>query len=467
MAHRYYLAIDIGASSGRHILAHKEKETIVLEEVYRFKNRVVRKDGKIVWDLDTLTKNILRGMKKCKTIGKIPKSVGIDTFGVDYVLLDDKDENLGDVYSYRDTRTKKSREAFNKLISMNEQFAMTGIQPQLYNTIYQLYDDVLNKRLEQVKSILLLPSYLNFYLTGIKRNEYTIATTTGLLNHETKTWDETLLNHLGIEKERFPELVMPGEKLGQMREEIQKMIGYDTTLYTVASHDTASSVLGSLADEETLFLSSGTWSLIGVLSDERFTNERALKNGFSNEGSPFGKVRFLKNIMGLWMIQEINREQKERYPIEKVIEMAQNSRHFSGIVDVNDERFLSPESMMKAIDEILRETLQPRPKTLGEYYYCVYHSLAYAYHEAIKQIEKMTDKKYLRLNIIGGGSQNTLLNELTETLSGKEIINGPTESTALGNIMMQMLASGEVSGNKEAKRYVKACLEFEKKGISP
>ncbi|MCK9235097.1 MAG: rhamnulokinase family protein [Acholeplasmataceae bacterium] len=462
MAHRYYLAIDIGASSGRHILAHKENETIVLEEVYRFKNRVVRKDGKIVWDIDSLIKNILLGMKKCNEIGKIPMSVGIDTFGVDYALLNDKDERLGDVYSYRDTRTVKSREAFNQRISAQEQFNITGVQPQLYNTIYQLYDDVLNDRLKQVKSILLLPSYLNFHLTGVKRNEYTIATTTGLLNHETKKWDETLLSHLGLKKDHFPELIMPGEKLGSMREEIQKIIGYDTTLYTVGSHDTASSVLGSLADEETLFLSSGTWSLIGVLSDERYTNEAALKDGFSNEGSPFGKVRFLKNIMGLWMIQEINREQKERYPIEKVIEMAQNSRHFSGIVDVNDERFLSPKSMMRTIDEILKETSQPQPKTLGEYYYCVYHSLAYAYDQAIKQIEKMTGKNYLRLNIIGGGSQNTLLNELTEKLSGKEIMSGPTESTALGNIVMQMIASGEIQDYIQAKTYVKACLEFEK-----
>lgn len=459
MLKKYYLAIDIGASSGRHILAYKSNNQIFLEEIYRFENNVIRKDGKIVWDIDLLIKNVIKGMKHCKNIGKIPVSVGIDTFGVDYVLLNGQDEQVGDVYAYRDTRTLKSRETFSKLISLEDQFQITGIQPQVFNTIYQLYDDVQNKRLDQVKSILLLPSYLGFYLTGVKQNEYTIASTTGLLNAQTQTWDPILLEHLGIKESMFSKLINPGHKIGNMTKHIQEQIGYDITLYSVASHDTASSVLGSLADEDTIFLSSGTWSLIGVLTNNRYINSEILSAGFTNEGSPLNKNRFLKNVMGLWIIQEVIREQNKPFDIDEVIEMARKSSDFKSVFSVNDKRFLSPKSMMGTICEVLRESQQPVPKTLGEYYYCIYHSLAVEYAKTVQQIETIFGHPFNYINIIGGGSKNSLLNELTRKLSKKNIICGPAESTALGNVIMQMISDGSIKDDEEAKSYVKSCFQ--------
>ena len=458
MQKNYYLAIDIGASSGRHILAHQEDGHIVLEEIFRFKNNVIRKDEKMIWDIDFLIENIVIGMKKCKEINKIPVSVGIDTFGVDYVLLDEKGQRIDDVYAYRDPRTAKSSQAFNRLISAYEQYQLTGIQPHAFNTIYQLYDDILRGRIQNVTSVMLLPSYLGYYLTDVKQNEYTISSTSGMINIDTKSWDDVLLKTLSLKKEIFPDLIMPGQKIGNMRQTIQDQIGYDTTLYAVPSHDTASSVLGSLADDETIFLSSGTWSLMGVLTKTKYINPEVFEAGFTNEGSPFEENRFLKNIMGLWIIQEVVREQETTYKIEDIIEMASKSNDFSSTFNVNDHRFLSPKNMTEAIYEVLNEAEKPLPQTPGELFFCIYHSLAIEYAHTVKQIESLIGRPFKQINIVGGGSQNKILTELTRNLTQKTIISGPTESTALGNIMMQMISNHDVKDRDEAKMYIRSFI---------
>ena len=464
----YYLAVDIGASSGRHILGHIEEEKIVLEEIYRFENKLVKKNGHLCWELDHLFQEIINGMKVCKENGKIPTSMGIDTWGVDFVLLDQQDQILGDTIAYRDNRTNGIDTEVYQLITEEELYTRTGIQKQLFNSIYQLY--AIKKEhpeyLEQAQSFLMIPEYFNFLLTGVKKNEYTNATTGQLVNAITKDWDKEILACLGYRQEIFGELCLPKTSVGFLQKEIEKEVGYNLEVVLPATHDTGSAVLAVPADEEDfIYLSSGTWSLMGIERMEADCSLESKAYNFTNEGGYDYRFRYLKNIMGLWMIQSIRREwneQGKQYGFPDLIAMAKEADGFTSIVDVNDASFLAPVSMEKAIQKYCQKSEQTVPKTKGEILACIYHSLAKSYKETVQEIERITKKTFSKLYIVGGGCQDPYLNRLTMEATKKEVFAGPVEGTAIGNLMAQMLRNKEFSSLKEARRCVGRSFSIQK-----
>jgi rhamnulokinase len=438
-------------------------EKITMEVIYRFDNYPLLKSGAYVWDIETLVQHLLEGLKEAKRLGKVPQAIGIDTFGVDYVLLDHDAKILGEVYAYRDHRNFAAREGFRQLLNETEQYRITGIQPLVFNTIYQLYADRQTGKLGKADKIMLLPCYLGYVLSGVFHNEYTIASTTGLLEARKYNWDPRLLGMLGIKEKHWGLLVYPGEVIGRLRPEIIKHIGYDASLIAVSSHDTASAVTGSLANKDTAFLSSGTWSLIGVLEDKAILSEAARLNGFTNEGNYGKKIRFPKISWDYGWFRKPAAKPGMLTPMRKSSNSLKNHKVIQGVVDVNHEDFLSPESMRRTINDKLKENGYPLPKTEGELYYSLFHSLALAYADALIKIEHLTGRKINYINIGGGGSQNRLLNRLTEKHCGRPVIVGPFEATALGNVLIQMLALGKLKDISEAREYVKKAIEAEQK----
>lgn len=454
----YYLAIDIGASSGRHILGHLEGGRLIAEEIYRFSNgpetRTDASGRHLVWNADRLFGEILAGLKKAGEAGKIPLSVGVDTWGVDYVLLDKDDLPIGGVYCYRDGRTKDAIPAVHERLSYAELYSRTGIQHQPFNTVYQLFDDVQSGRMRGAKSFLMLPDYFHFRLTGKKRREYTDATTTGMVNARTHVWDEDILDALGYDRSLFGELSQPGTETGAFSGEVASAVGYRSKVVLPATHDTASAVLAAPLRGRTPYISSGTWSLLGVERGSADTSEKARLLDYSNEGSVDGNFRLQKNIMGLWMIQQVRHELGDKYGFAELAEMARQNG-IADAVDVNDQRFLAPESMTDEIDKAVGRRL-----SVGERAYCIFNSLAKSYAESLSALEALTGERYDTLNIIGGGSKNEFLNELTAKYTGKKIVAGPAEGTALGNILMQMAGAGEISSVAEGREIIRNSFDI-------
>ena len=456
---RYYLAIDIGASSGRHILAHLDGGKIITEEIYRFQNgpeMLKGYDGKehLKWTHERLFQEILNGLKKAAEIGKIPYSVGIDTWGVDYALLDENDEAIGGTYCYRDWRTDETIPAVHEMIPFAELYEKTGIQFASFNTVYQLLDDVKSGRMEKAKSFLMLPDYFHFRLTGVKKQEYTNATTTGMVNAVTHTWDEEILQKLGYKKELFGELSQPGTEVGEFTDEVAAFVGYKAKVVLPATHDTASAVLAAPLSAQTPYISSGTWSLLGVEQNYAHTSAAAREAGYSNEGSVKQTFRLQINIMGLWMIQQVRHELEDKYSFPQLADMARENP-VDDEINVNEQKFLAPKSMIDEINGAVGRTL-----TVGEMAYVIYNNLAKYYDKALKALESVTGETYETLNIIGGGSKNMLLNELTAKYTGKKIITGPSEGTAIGNLMMQMVGCGDLSGVAEGRNYIKNSFDI-------
>ncbi len=450
---KYYLAVDIGASSGRHILSHIEDGKIVLEEIYRFYNGMDQKGKHQVWDTDRLFSEILTGMKKCKELGKVPYSMGIDTWGVDYVLLDKDDKKIGDCIAYRDSRTEGMDEEVYKIISEKELYERTGIQKAIFNTIYQLMSTKVRKaeKLENARTLLMVPDYFHFLLTGVRKQEYTNASTTQLLDAKTGDWDHELIARLGYPDALFGELSMPGTVVGPLKKDIAAEVGFDCTVVLPATHDTGSAVMSvPCTDENTLYISSGTWSLMGCELSEANCSEKARKANFTNEGGYNKRYRFLKNIMGLWMIQSVKKELENgyEYPGKKddedfsfahLCEMAENES-IESVVPANDSRFLNPSSMIAEVQAACRESGQQVPVTPWELSHVIYRSLAVCYKEATEEIENITGKHFDSVNIVGGGSNAVYLNKLTAAETGRRVNAGPGEATAIGNIGAQMLA---------------------------
>lgn len=459
---KYYLAVDIGASSGRHMLAHLEDGKIVLEEIYRFSNEMIDRKGYKVWNVRRLFQEILSGMKKCAELGKIPYSMGIDTWAVDYVLLDENDRRIGETVAYRDKRTYGMDEEVYKLITEEQLYLRTGIQKQIFNTIYQLM--ALKKtepgQLEQAETFLMVPDYFNFLLTGRKVQEYTNATTTQLVNPATKDWDDELIEKLGIKRNIFQEIKMAGCEVGALEQEIQKQVGFNCKVILPPTHDTASAVVAVPSrKEETLYISSGTWSLMGTERLQADCSKESMLHNFTNEGGYGYRYRFLKNIMGLWMIQSVRKELVPDMSFAEICELAEKEK-ITSLVDVNDERFLAPESMVEEVRSACWETLQQVPKTIGEIAAVIYNSLANCYAMAAKEIEIITGQKYQELHIVGGGANADCLNKLTAKYTGKTVLAGPTEATALGNISVQMITAGEFADLKEARECIYHSFEI-------
>lgn len=464
---RYYLAVDIGASSGRHILGSVKDGKISLEEIYRFDNGLVAKNGHQCWDLEHLFTEILNGMKRCRELGKVPVSMGIDTWGVDFVLLDEKDELLGDSVAYRDSRTDGMEEAVYKEIPASEIYGKTGIQMQKFNTIYQLY--ALKKQepglLERAKSFLMVPEYFNFLLTGNKKNEYTNATTTQLVNAKAKTWDKDILRRLAIDEGMFGEISTPKTSVGRLKADVKAFVGFDCEVVLPATHDTGSAVLSvPSGDDDFIFLSSGTWSLIGIERGDPDCSEESFRHNFTNEGGYEYRFRYLKNIMGLWIIQSVRHELGSRYSFDDLCNMAQEASDFDTLIDVNDDCFLAPESMTEAIRTYCKNKGKRVPQTTGELMACVYNSLAKSYAEAIHELEQLTGRTYRKLHIVGGGTKDDYLNRLTVSYTGKEVYTGPVEATSTGNLIVQMLKNDEFSNLEQARTAVAASFEINRIG---
>lgn len=451
---KYYLAVDIGASSGRHILGSVQDGKIVLEEVYRFENGMKKVDGHLCWDHVQLFESIKAGMKKCKDIGKVPVSMGIDTWGVDYALIDENGELIDKMYGYRDSRMDGMDDEVYKIIPEKELYAQTGIQKAMYNTIYQLMADKVYhpESLEKAKALLFVPDYFNYMLTGKMANEYTEATTSQLISPVTKDWNYELIEKLGYKKEIFQKVVTPGTSLGMMKPEIVEEIGYDLELVVPCTHDTGSAVLAVPAnDDDFCFISSGTWSLLGLEREEADCSEASYRNNFTNEGGYDYKFRYLKNIMGLWIIQSVRHNLDDKYSFAEICAEAAKNSDFPTRIDVNADCFMAPENMIEAIKEYCRNTNQQVPETLGEIATVVYASLAECYASAIKGIEESTGRTYSRIHVVGGGSNAGYLNELTAQATGKEVHAGPGEGTAIGNIVAQMLKAKEFATKEEAR----------------
>ena len=458
---KYYLAVDIGASSGRHMLASMKDGKMQLEEVYRFPNGMDNKNGTLCWDVDRLITEIKNGLKKCKEIGKIPVSMGIDTWGVDYVLLDKDDKILGDTVGYRDSRTEGMDEKVYEVIPQDDLYARTGIQKQIFNTVYQLMAVKQShpEYLEQAETILMIPDYFNFLLTGVKMNEYTEATTGQLISPKTNDWDYELIDMLGYNSKMFRPVSMPGTVVGDFTEEVQKEVGFNCTVVLPATHDTGSAVLAvPTNDDDAVYISSGTWSLMGIERKEADCSMESMKANFTNEGGYDHRFRYLKNIMGLWMIQSVKKEFTEDLSFAEICEMA-SKETIPSIVDCNDDCFLAPESMIEAVQKFCRDTDQPVPETVGEISSVIYNSLAKCYGDTVEEIEAITGKKYSTIYVVGGGSNAGYLNELTAKYTGRKVSAGPSEATAIGNIIVQMIHDGVFASLPEARTCVKESFD--------
>ncbi len=430
----YVLAVDIGASSGRHILGYIENERLKLEEIYRFENNLTKTENGLEWDISHLLSEVVNGIKQCKTIGKIPKTIAIDTWGVDYVLLDENGKEILPAFSYRDNRTSNAAKEVTKIIPFDDLYRKTGIQMQNFNTVFQLFDDNQKGKLKKAKHFLMIPEYLSFKLTGKISKEYTNATTTGLVNAEKFEWDFSIIEKLDLPKELFESFSIPGSKVGEVSEEIREKIGFNSTVILCPSHDTASAVAACPLGENDIFISSGTWSLIGCELLKPITSENAQKANFTNEGGINKRFRFLKNIMGMWLFQNIRKALNKQYSYDEMMKMAMES-DFCETVDVNAPEFVAPDDMIKSVNEMLCKPDLP----LGDTINCVYHSLAKYYAESVKELENITGKTFERICIVGGGSKDDYLNRLTAKYTGKCVTAGPVEATATGNIISQLI----------------------------
>lgn len=450
-----YLSVDIGASGGRHILGFTENGKLRLRELYRFPNGAEMKDGRLCWPLAALKEHLLRGIAAAKEYA--PESVSIDTWGVDYVLLDKKDDLLDDAVAYRDGRTK----GMEKRIDFQALFTRAGIAAQPFNTVYQLMATP-KSILNAARTFLMMPDYLHFLLSGVKANEYTDASTTSLLNAAARSWDDEILSLAGIPRAMFSApLLMPGTRLGRFTKAVRAAVGFDSAIVLPASHDTGSAYMAVPArDDRAVYLSSGTWSLLGVESAVPYLGEKSREAGFTNEGGYGGTYRFLKNIMGLWIIQCVQKEQGAARTFGEIAEMAQAAASFPGRFDANAARFLAPKSMCGEILNAMKEAGQPLPTTDAELYAAVFRSLAACYAASIRELSAVTGKTYTSLNIVGGGSQNDTLNQWTADAAGIPVFAGPTEGTALGSILSQMIASGEVPDLTAARRMINDSFEI-------
>ena len=421
---KYYLAVDIGASSGRHLLGWNEGGKIITKEVYRFPNGMKESGGHLTWNIESLVSHVKRGVDEALKVSPDIVSLSIDTWGVDYVLMKGDSEVLP-CYAYRDLRTLDPIEEVHKLIPFEELYSRTGIQLQTFNTIYQLYADKLEGRLEGVTDFLLMPEYLLYKLCGVKSHEYTNATTGGMVSAKTRQYDPEIISRLGLPSHLFKFLQDPGTKLGTYK-------GIQCVL--CATHDTASAVEGIPMEGSEIYISSGTWSLLGVKMPHAITSINSLSSNFTNEGG-VGYIRYLRNIMGMWLVNKLRDELCPEKDFGEIVREAE-ADSFDETVDANDNEFLSPSSMKDAFDS----QLSRKPASIAGYFRCAYRSLANTYRDAVNELENITGRKYHSIYIVGGGAKNSYLNRLTEQATGKKVIALPIEATALGNLKIQMEA---------------------------
>lgn len=457
-----YLAVDFGAGSGRVIAGSIRQSTLILEEVHRFPNRHIRLGKHLYWDFLSLFEEMKNGIRQAVLKGYSIKSIGIDTWGVDFGLIDKNGNLLGNPVCYRDERTEGLPEELFDAASLPVHYAEAGIQVMPLNTLYQLYsmkksDDT---RLEVADKLLFMPDLFSYYLTGVANNEYSIASTSELLDARTRSWNRALIDRLSLPQHIFGEIVMPGTIRGKVKREIREELGLseEAEVIAVGSHDTASAVFAvpSTENRQNAFLSSGTWSLLGIETERPILSEEARKAGFTNEGGVGGKIRFLQNITGLWMLQKLIAQWSERgeqTDYDFLITAAEETS-IASVIDVDDKAFQNPADMEIAIADYCQTRHLQIPVSQGEYVRCILQSLARRYKLAVEQLNRLISKPIEELHIVGGGCKNRLLNRLTAEALGIPVYAGPVEATAIGNILVQALTKGDIESRNEIKEFI-------------
>lgn len=460
---RTYVAVDIGASSGRLMLSQLKNGKMSLKEIHRFKNGFTFKDGHDRWDIDHIIQEILKGLEKIKRAGYDKISLGIDTWAVDYVLVGQDGKKLADPISYRDKRTDNAIKDLTAQVSKAEIYKKTGIQFLDFNTLYQLFEE--NKDLlAKTKKIMMIPDYIGYVLTGKAVMEVTNASTTQMLDLREGLFDKDLLKKVNVSEKQFPKLVDPGTPLGKLDKE--KFLDYDlpdVDVITVATHDTASAVVGAPGmGHHWAYLSSGTWSLLGTELNVPENGSAAFRENYTNEWGAYGTYRFLKNIMGLWMVQCVKRELNDKYEFSELADLAGKVKPFRQFININDPRFENPKSMIQEIKDYCKETNQKVPQTPGEVVMAIYSNLALFYAYELEKLDHILGYKIDTLNIVGGGSNVKLLNQLTSTISGINVYAGPSEATAIGNLIVQMITRHDILNVYLGRRIIANSFDIKK-----
>lgn len=456
------LAIDLGASSGRGIIGELEDGHLTLRENHRFSNDTVILNGRMHWDILRIFHEIKQAISKAVLEGDKIRTIGIDTWGVDYALLDQNGRMLSNPVHYRDSRTDGILEEIEKdFFSLDELYSVAGIQHMNFNTLFQLAVE-LREDPEKVRSaarMLNIPDLLNYFLTGNMANEYTILSTGALLDAKTRTYSYRFTDEIGIPRHLFGKIVQPGYSLGTLLPQVQSETGKtDAEVITVASHDTASAVVAVPTQEEQfIYISSGTWSLMGTELQEPLLDEQSRRWNFTNEGGAMGRIRYLKNIMGLWLIQESRRQWKREgkdYSFAQLEAWAKEARPFRSFIDPDDPSFAPQGNMPERIRDYCRKTNQPVPETVGEVVRCIYESLSLKYRKTAESIQQIIGKPVRTIHVVGGGTKDRFLSQMTADACGMQVIAGPEEATAIGNLMMQAIAAGAVRDLSEARKIV-------------
>lgn len=461
-----YLAIDLGASSGRAMLGTVENGKLKLDEINRFTNPIVNINGRLYWDLFHLYDEIIKSLKKINEESIKIQSLGIDTWGVDFVLFGKDGETLRMPYSYRDTHTFGTPDKFFKKISKQEVYNKTGIQIMNFNTLFQLATQLEEKSsiYPIIDKVLFIPDALSYLLTGNMVTEYTVASTSQMLNPFTKKFDKLLLEELKLKEQHFAPLVFAGEKIGRLSTSVKNETGCDdVSVVAVAGHDTASAVLAVPAENEKFaYLSSGTWSLMGIESTTPIVNEDTYSLNFTNEGGAYGSIRLLKNICGMWLIEQCKKDWDSQKPVsyKEIVDEARSSESFKCLINPDSPVFVSPKSMIQAIRKYCDNTNQYVPQTMGEIARCIYESLAFRYKQVLGELQKLAAFPIEKLHIIGGGAKNEMLNQFTANAIGIPVIAGPAEATAIGNIMVQAQSAGLVKDKNDIRKMIRESIEL-------
>jgi rhamnulokinase len=458
-----YLAFDLGAESGRLMLGRLDSGRLELLEVHRFPNRTVNIGGSLHWDVHTLFSEMKRGLRICaERHTRTPASIGIDTWGVDFGLLDEQGKLLEPPYTYRDRRTEGAIDGFTRIIPGQRLYELTGVQLIPINTLFQLHSMVCDHspQLARARHLLFMPDLFDYFLTGVKQSEFTFATTSQLYNPRQQSWENEILSALGISSSIMQDIRMPGNDVGPLADSVCAETGLENAIVrSVGSHDTASAVAAvPTADSDFAYISSGTWSLMGFESAKPLISGTTWRHNFTNEGAVDGGFRVLKNITGLWLLQECRRcwsHQGQALTYEELVRLAEQAEHFRSALDPDDPQFANPADMPEAVACYCRATNQPAPENAGQFCRCILESLALAYRHTLSEINEIRGEPVKRIHIIGGGSQNALLCQMTANATGLPVFSGPKEAAAIGNILVQAIAAGEIRGPTGLRRVVR------------
>jgi rhamnulokinase len=469
MNENLYIAVDLGAGSGRVFLCDLG-EKFSLAEIHRFAYPPREEGGHLRWDFAKIFGEIKLGLKsaakRAKSLNKKIYSLGVDSWGVDYGLLDARGNLLANPVCYRDSRTGAAMERVFQKIQRAEIFEKTGIQFLNFNTIFQLFSE--DGNLEKASKVLLLPDLINYFLTGKIFAEYTNATTTQLLNAETKNWDFELFEKLNLPARLLPEIIPAGTDLGFLKTGLARELKLESTrVVAPATHDTGSAVIGAPLEKNWAYISSGTWSLVGVEIAEPLINGQVARFNFTNEGGAFETVRFLKNVMGLWIFEACRKEWKARgvdVEYENLLREVKAIRDFQGFIFPDDERFLNPPSMLRAIAGQMRESGQSFDENPSKLCKIILDSLAFRYASVLRTIEELTARKLAGVQIVGGGGRNEYLNQMTANASGLSVKAGLSEATVTGNALVQAISAGRFPGLSEARRFIKENISLSEFG---